>query len=275
MPKPPPPYTTPEEFFFNTPPYDLISVANDDVRQLFLGQLRVDGYCPFCRQQRTFMRTSAKTDHWFVNYINGREYEHSELHLMCTRDDHHVVRFYYLLTQGGIQKTGQYPSFADIALDESKQYSKQLSPRDTAEFHRAIGLAAHNVGIGSFVYLRRIFERLIDKRYKDFKDTEGWKDEDFFKLRMTEKVTFLRDHLPPFLVKNAKIYSILSLGLHELTEEECLSFFNVLRQSTVFILEQDKKMREELERQKELEKAIGNFTTPAAEPEHQGTPECS
>jgi hypothetical protein len=54
-----------------------------------------------------------------------------------------------------------------------------------------MGLAAHNVGIGSFVYLRRIFERLIIKRYTDFKETEGWNDEDFYKLRMAEKVEFL------------------------------------------------------------------------------------
>jgi hypothetical protein len=39
--------------------------------------------------------------------------------------------------------------------------------------------------------LRRIFERLIIKRYTDFKETEGWNDEDFYKLRMAEKVEFL------------------------------------------------------------------------------------
>jgi len=77
--------------------------------------------------------------------------------------------------------------------------------------------------------------------------------------------------LPPFLVKNAKIYSILSVGLHDLAETQCLAFFKVLRQSTVLILEEDKKKREELELQKELERAITGFSaqsgpTPADEP---------
>jgi hypothetical protein len=196
-----------------------------------------------------------------------------ELQLTCARHDHHVLHFYYLLCEGTIQKTGQYPSFADIALDESKEYNKLLSPQDASEFHRAIGLAAHNIGIGSFVYLRRIFERLIDKRYNEFKDAEGWTDDGFYKLRMSEKVAFLKDHLPPFLVKNAKIYSILSVGLHELTEEQCLSFFRVLRQSTVLILEEDKKKREELEMQKELERAISDFSTPTKLENSKGNPE--
>ena len=40
-----------------------------------------------------------------------------------------------------------------------KQYDKELRKPDLKEFTRAIGLAANGVGIGSFVYLRRIFER--------------------------------------------------------------------------------------------------------------------
>jgi hypothetical protein len=189
-----------------------------------------------------------------------------ELHLTCTRLDNHVLRFGYFLDAGAIQKSGQYPSFASIAFDESKQYNKLLSKKDAGEFHRAIGLAAHNVGIGSFVYLRRIFERLINKRYQEFKGVEGWKDEDFYTLRMAEKVGFLSGHLPDFLVRNAKIYSILSVGIHELEEDQCLSFFKVLRQSLVLMLEEDKKKREELEMQRELEKAIAGFNVPKGEP---------
>jgi hypothetical protein len=169
----------------------------------------------------------------------------------CTRYDYHNLRFHFYLNKGTLQKTGQFPSSATIAFDESKKYNKLLSSGDAEEFHRAIGLAAHNVGIGSFVYLRRIFERLIIKRYTDFKETEGWNDEDFYKLRMAEKVEFLKDHLPPFLVKNAKIYSILSVEIHELEEGQCLSYFGVLKQSLVLILREDKKKKEEREMQQE------------------------
>jgi hypothetical protein len=155
------------------------------------------------------------------------------------------------------------PSFADVAIDESKAYSKLLDKTDIAEFHKAVGLAAHGVGIGSYVYLRRIFERLIAKRFADHKDENGWADEDFNRLRMKERIEFLAAYLPPFLVKNAKLYSILSLGVHELDEASCLDFFPVLRQSTIWILEQDKKRRDEESQQKALERAISKFSTPA------------
>lgn len=78
-----------------------------------------------------------------------------EIAFRCTRYNDHRLVFYYLINQGTIQKVGQFPSFADIAVDESKQYTKLLSSEDAAEFHKAIGLAAHGVGIGSFVYIRK------------------------------------------------------------------------------------------------------------------------
>ena len=71
-------------------------------------------------------------------------------------------------------KIGQYPSLADIANDESRTYRSVLDETDGAELHRVIGLAAHGVGVGSFVYLRRILERLIAGRFHSFKQQEGW-----------------------------------------------------------------------------------------------------
>jgi hypothetical protein len=130
---------------------------------------------------------------------------------------------------------------------------------DATEFHKAIGLAAHGVGIGSYVYLRRIFERLIKGRFDEFKETEKWSEEDFLKVRMHERIELLKEHLPEFLVRNKKVYSILSLGVHELDEKVCLEFFPVLRSSIVVILEEDKRKLEELRRQQDLEKAISKF----------------
>jgi hypothetical protein len=75
---------------------------------------------------------------------------------------------------------------------------------------------------GSYVYLRRIFERLIKGRFDEFKETEKWSEEDFLKVRMHERIELLKEHLPEFLVRNKKVYSILSLGVHELDEKVCL-----------------------------------------------------
>jgi hypothetical protein len=157
-----------------------------------------------------------------------------------------------------LQKIGQFPSLADIAIDEGKTYRTVLTREDSSEFHKAIGLAAHGVGIESFVYLRRIFERLVISRFEEFKTVEGWADDDFPK-RMAERVAFLHAHLPPFLVENSRIYSILSLGLHELDEKQCLRFFPVLKASIICILDEDKKKKEELQLRNSLKQAIAEF----------------
>jgi hypothetical protein len=73
---------------------------------------------------------------------------------------------------------------------------------------------------------------------EEFKTVEGWADDDF-PNRMADRVEFLRAHLPPFLVENSRIYSILSLG---------------------WILDEDKKKKEELQLRNSLKKAIAEFT---------------
>jgi hypothetical protein len=60
------------------------------------------------------------------------------------------------------------------------------------------------------------------------------------------------------------------VGIHELKEDQCLAFFKVLRQSLILILEEDKKKREELELQKDLEKAISGFVKPEKQQQEFG-----
>ncbi|MCP4206743.1 MAG: hypothetical protein GY767_06825 [Shimia sp.] len=158
-------------------------------------------------------------------------------------------------------KVGQLPSLADIANDEAKTYRSVLSPEDGAELHKAIGLAAHGVGIGSFVYLRRVFEHLIYGRYEEFKESEGWKDEDFYRMKMDEKVQLLKGHVPDFLYENRKIYSVLSKGIHELSEEACLAFFEPLKLSLKIMLEEEKVKKEELALKEAASRAIAAFGT--------------
>lgn len=174
--------------------------------------------------------------------------------MVCARSDDHTIKYFVrLLRSGEFVKIGQYPSLADIALDASKNYSKVLPKEDRAEFHRAIGLAAHGVGIGSFVYLRRIFERLIRRRFDEHRVAKGWDEADYARRRMEEKIELMADVLPSFLVANKRTYALLSLGLHELDEQTCLSMFNVLKMSIIFILEEDNEKRKKEEMRKQVE----------------------
>lgn len=137
-----------------------------------------------------------------------------------------------------MQKIGQYPSLADLNTYDVRQYSAVLSREDFKEFTKAIGLAAHGVGVGSFVYLRRIFENLVDAAYQIAKSDNGWDDEAYRSGRMAERIQLLAGYLPEFLVENRSIYKILSQGVHELTEQECLAAFPVVKMGIELVLDE-------------------------------------
>jgi len=56
---------------------------------------------------------------------------------------------------------------------------------------------------------------------------------------MPEKMQLLTNHLPGFMVENANIYGILSKGLHELTEDECLTYFATVKTGIKLILDEE------------------------------------
>ena len=174
-------FTSVAAFFFKTPLYTRLALGDALVgaEAIFRDDINIDGHCPFCKRQSTFTRSAGYLqDHYWANIRKGST-DYSEVLLVCARQESHVLRFILRTSNKIIQKVGQFPSFADIALDESKQYTGTMDVEDSRELHKAIGLAAHGVGIGSFVYMRRIFERLIWKRFNEFKDAEGWSERSF------------------------------------------------------------------------------------------------
>jgi hypothetical protein len=257
--------STLEQFAFQTPLYSKIDLPKDLILKAILRgsrHFKVDGHCPRCGKSSTFSGGSSNLNLQFessdvekLRTFKGYE----SLVMTCARHDQHKLRYWFLLMPDTVEKVGQHPSLADIANDEAATYRSVLNKNDASELHKAIGLAAHGVGIGSFVYLRRIFERLIYDRFESFKGVEGWDDADFFKLKMDEKVKFLKGHIPNFLYENRRLYVILSKGIHELSDEVCLKAFEPLKLSIKIILEEDKKKKEELEMQQAAADAIKAF----------------
>ncbi|MET4632535.1 hypothetical protein [Kaistia defluvii] len=256
-----------EEIFFERGLYSPMKLPSDKFLASDLycqtSPVRIDGHCPYCNKVSTFTLHQDLSSNGFERIATRFAYD--EAYLECIRNQDHRIWYYWRIKSMTIEKIGQYPSLATITNSELSKYRKFMSKEDANEFFKATGLAAHGVGIGSFVYLRRVFERLIYKRFAEFKEVEGWTDQQFSKLRMAEKIVFLKDHLPDFLVQNAKIYSILSIGIHSLNEEKCAGFFEVIKDSIVVILEDDLKKKEELDRRSRLGKAIAGVDLDAIE----------
>ena len=253
------------DFLFNVPLYAEYrlgagspTVFQDESVGIIYGLTKhtVDGHCPYCHKQSTFSISGADRPMGEAWQKLPLRHAHEIMSIQCARNSAHKIYFTLRIINLRIQKIGQYPSLADIANDESKSYRSVLTRNDSLEFHKAIGLAAHGVGIGSFVYLRRIFERLIFGTFEDNKPSLSLNETDFNKLRVEEKVETLKDYLPKFMVENKRVYSILSVGIHELSEDQCLSAFDLMKQSIILILDDHKRAKEEAASRKAFGTAI-------------------
>lgn len=156
----------------------------------------------------------------------------------CSRDKDHRSCFVFHAHEGILQKIGQYPSIADLVTPNLQRYRQVLGNEGFRELTRAVGLVSHGVGIGAFVYLRRIFESLIEKARMVAVSEPCWDDSAFVTAHMDEKILFLKEHLPDFLVESRQLYGIMSVGVHKLTEDECLKAFPVARLGIELILDE-------------------------------------
>jgi hypothetical protein len=86
---------------------------------------------------------------------------------------------------------------ADIEKGDTDRFEPVLGRERLKELNRGIGLASHGVGIGAHVYLRRIFEGLVEEAHAAASTQPGWEDAKYTQARMPERVRFLKDHLPP------------------------------------------------------------------------------
>lgn len=176
--------------------------------------------------------------------------------LYCSRDENHRIYFTFAVRRGKIQKIGQYPPLSDF---EGHQFRKRLRslPKDLSKLYaRAVYLHAHGVGAGSFVYLRRIFETLLKNAAERARTDATWNEAEFQRLPTTEKIKSLRGYVPEVMAENANVYSFLSIGVHELSDEQCQENYPVLKAAIELILEEVEAAKQLRARKKQLSNAL-------------------
>ena len=182
-----------------------------------------------------------------------------KLEYICSMDEKHHLDYIVLTTDNSMMKIGQYPSTADMTFPELDAYKNVISKEDRKELGTAIGLFANGVGAGSYVYLRRILERLIYQAKTNAGDIVD--DEDFKQARTAERIKMLEGYLPEILIKNTTIYGILSKGIHELSEEDCRKYFPVVKECIYQILGMWESLRKRQADEAALNKALNAITT--------------
>ncbi|QQQ30305.1 hypothetical protein [Chryseobacterium indoltheticum] len=260
-----------KEIYFEIPLYKILKFTDSDEDQCnavlsFINYRGlIDGYNPQLNENTSYqVIASNPTSYGYLSaYVGFIKRE-----LKCVRTSY-IITTYFLLEREIIeseedddisnyrfQKIGQFPTIADLEIGKYKKFSKLLSKENLRELNKAIGLSANGVGIGAFVYLRRIFENLIENYHEEARKKDNWNEEDYTNSRISERIELLKNFLPEAVVKYKKVYSIISKGIHELEEQECLTYFPIVKDAIIAILEQDYLVRENANKQKELEKSI-------------------
>ncbi|MCP1136673.1 hypothetical protein NKT34_25725 [Paenibacillus polysaccharolyticus] len=189
--------------------------------------------------------------------------------LKCSHDPNHKSFFIFKLTLNEkkndleIQKIGQYPSMSEFIKPELEKYKKIMKKLECHEdFLNASKMNATGVAIAAYTYLRRVFEKLINRVFKDNQERMGRSEKEFKDMQMKQKINLLKEFLPTFLTDNkSNIYGLLSAGIHELDEKEASAMYPVLEQAILIIFKQiQDKIDNQLQEQK-TKNAINNFAT--------------
>lgn len=257
------------ELYFDIPLYKTTSIHDEDYerKDLLFEFLNfdglIDGYNPELNENTSYKILNERIDSRFysLRYFKGV----NERKIQCVRTGYTIVTYFLLeelkdreneSVSYKFQKIGQYPTIADLEIGKYQKYAKVISKENLRELNKAIGLSANGVGVGSFVYLRRIFETLLEKYHQQALDTNNWNEDEYKKSRIAEKIELLKNYLPEAIVKYKKVYSIISKGIHELEEQECLEYFSIVKDAIISILEQDYLKKQNEIKQAELENSI-------------------
>lgn len=177
---------------------------------------------------------------------------------VCAMDMTHSLDFVVEIIGNTMVKIGQYPAYADLEISELNNFKKVLSNNDLKELKRANGLYSNGIGAGSYVYLRRVFERLVESA-KNKAIQEGVNEDKFSGASIEQKIKELRSYLPDFLVNNKQIYGIISKGIHELSDDECLEYYPVMYGAILMILKEWKEKIDREQQIRQLEKDINKI----------------
>jgi len=267
-------------FIENEPPYVKIEI---DKSQLYgmstTKEICIDSYCFNCGQESIFKYSKCDSSDMrdlngtitetvgilhgaiqglenrnFIPKINSKlKYKiYKELDFYCAKcNERH--EYFFATDRQVIYKVGQDPSYADLKGLEINKY-KNLISKYFIEFKASLNCYSQGKGIASFVYLRRILEDIIEKEYKKIITNPKTT------IRFLEKMKIVQEHenIIPNEFDDIKdqLYSILSNGVHEYDEKECLELYESVKFIITGILDKQLLEKQRQEKIKEVKSKI-------------------
>lgn len=262
-----------KEFLEKCPTYKEVNsdkLSLDDFLKCF-SDIKIELICDKCNKEKTFYyygleilvianKQAANTmQKNFIVVDKAQSLLHKNFMTMNFRCSHCKQTYFFALLlnkcseeEFTIMKVGQYPSFGQLSTKEIDKYRNELGNYYN-EFKCSLNCYSQGKGIAAFVYLRRILEHLIETKYKNIKEQNS--QEKFIdKLKTIEK----KETVVPEELKEVKgqIYAILSKGLHEYSEDECMELYDCVKLIVELIL--DKEL-EKIEKVKKIKDATSKI----------------
>lgn len=267
------------DLFLRKPLYAKIEGDEDyleAVEEILEGNSNVDfdNYCEICDQVTPWTLRKFTPRNSGGGSGNGITSRYAQKYLptiravsaVCMRRQHFHTYILHV-NEPTVQKIGQKPSMADIALGELKAIPG-IEKHDRRELGRALGLFAHDAPLGAFVYLRRVFERMIIRAHERHFERHGSYLENWNDLRMGERIGALADELPSVVQSNYAVWGLLSKGVHELSDDDAEILFPLVKAVIFEMLGEEERHRQAAIQSEATRKALASaaarFNSPPA-----------
>lgn len=178
--------------------------------------------------------TLANDKLWYLQY-----------YFYCTNKQHTYMMMVSLELKNGeffVRKIGQNPSMLTIKGFDFDIYKNELTQINAYSDYKKADLSfADHFYVGAYAYLRRIFEKMIEKYIKGITLKDN---------RMDTKIEATKDKFDP-RIKNmlSNLYGILSISIHELDEEKSKEYYTYLKAIIDIQLEFEKTENEKENKQ--------------------------
>lgn len=243
------------EFFEEYPLYRKYGIElPDDVQKVRAEAIRL--FCPVCRSENTFTgalsfggkHKNQPHPTQIKHYAVSGKIASANYTCASCNDYRQFFQIYFDEGLSYAMKTGQFPAWS-VAIEKSLS---TLLGEHTYNYRKGLICEGQGYGIGAYAYYRRIVESIIDKLLSSIHDLLDENERSLYEKSLRdaqqgivaqEKIALVKDLIPKSLrPANVNPLSILhdtlSVGIHTLTDDECLKVAGDIREVLTYLVEQ-------------------------------------
>lgn len=211
-------------------------------------------FCAVCGSDQTFNMFNEYYEEYVNEIVNGRIRDLRYRCASCHKSQRIFLVAFHTEKKDTdqdslvLEKVGQYPAWS---IEMDKELEEMLG--EHAEYYRrGLICESQSYGIGAYAYFRRITEDVIDKLLESILDLVEAEEKEQYREKLEEvrkektaekKINLVKDLLPKSLQVDGmnplkELYGVLSEGIHDKTDEECMEKAEAIRGILVFLVNQ-------------------------------------